>query len=220
MIDACHSLVRESRSTIDRPYSGRIAEPTRRKQYQLGAVNATSKNLDSLPVRGYGLEENSQPHRKRQIRRKPLHRRPKHYWLNATNLHQEIREFWTQQGIALPTHQAPPIPSEVLLMYCQRHDIRAAITRNGGRTVVSKILNDAPIVPGRWSLAMTRSPETLALVQRDPFLSVDRPPMVTRMTKSSKPTLDVSTKERWRHQLGRKPKGFWTLQILIREMYV
>jgi hypothetical protein len=154
--------------------------------------------------------------RMRQIRRKPVNRRPKYYWLDANNLRNELVAFWKERGVKLSKYQAPPIPNEVLLMHYKRHDLRAAISKNGGRQVVSQLLGGAPIVQGRWLDALQQSSETQALVKLDPNLSVDRPPKVSGPT-SSRLSSDTSP---WSHQNGRKKKGFWNIQSVLQELYV
>lgn len=159
--------------------------------------------------------------RQRQVRRKHVNRRPKYYWFNATNLRNELFNFWTQRGVQLKKSQIPPIPSEVILLYYERHDLRAAIAKNGGRLSVSNMLRGAPIVPGRWQDAVEESPETRALIEADPILSLERPPSMPGMTVSNLAGVKDSgnfTQVRWLHQSGRKPKGFWNLQTTVEEL--
>lgn len=164
--------------------------------------------------------------RNRQLRRKPTDRRPKYYWLDPANLKQELTEFWVQQaGVNLAHPDKPPIPNNVLLIHFRRHDLQAAIAKNGGRNVVSEKLGGLPIVAGRWQEAVEQSPEMAQLVQYHPNMTADRPPPVC--TARTPPELQQfrnntlnNSKQRWTHRNGRKPKGYWSLQRLVQELYV
>jgi hypothetical protein len=153
--------------------------------------------------------------RQRQIRRKSIDRRPRHYWLDHSNLQKEIHQFWSNIGINTNS-SSPTIPNESLLMYYERHDLRAAIVKNGGRESVSALLNGAPIMPGRWKKAVSSMVELQQLVQRDGKLSPERPP---KINSTLQPTKSVDRKL-WSHQNGRKKKGHWSLQTVIQELYV
>jgi len=50
--------------------------------------------------------------------------------------------------------QPPPLPSEYLLNYFNRNDLRWAIAQMGGRENASHLLGGAKIIPGRWKEAM------------------------------------------------------------------
>ncbi|GAX22547.1 hypothetical protein FisN_14Hh171 [Fistulifera solaris] len=162
-------------------------------------------------------EENSErkPRRLRQKRRKPTVRRPDGYWSNLDHLQAELRTFWSDHGVALPLHQPPPIPNEVLLRYYQRHDLRAALVKWGGRDAVSQLWGGSPVIPGRWKEAVQASPELRQLVQADATLSMQSPPSLSR--KNTKHEQESSLK--WKHQEGRKPKGYWNTKTLLKELY-
>jgi hypothetical protein len=153
------------------------------------------------------------PHRKRQIRRKTVQRRPRFYWLDPINLRRELRQFWRNAGLET---DSLTIPNEVLLMHYQRHDLRAAISKHGGREAVSELLGGAPIMPGRWSEAVTDSPELRQLLQIEgSSLLSHRPPRVITSGAVEPATTD---NKRWSHHDGRKPKGYWSLQTVIAEL--
>jgi hypothetical protein len=155
--------------------------------------------------------------RHRQRRRKPVVRRPRYFWLDRTNLCHELYHFWSSLGISTdPSH--PAIPNERLLMHFGRHDLRAAIVKNGGRTAVSQLLNGAPILPGRWKTAVRNSPELQQLILNNHTgLSPERPPSVDTTSSSSSIELQ-SVPKLWSHQNGRNRKGHWSLQMVIQEL--
>jgi hypothetical protein len=97
-------------------------------------------------------------------------------------------------------------------------------------------------MPGRWTDAVQESPELRLLLQIDPTLSAERPPFSPRQGDTS---VDDDTDDthyndededdtegaqqdqeetirsgRWLHQSGRKPKGYWSLRVVIQELYV
>lgn len=179
--------------------------------------------------------------RRRQIRRKSVDRQPRFYWTDPENLRLEIFLFWRNCGVfvepttvpeASSSHhdnhtsatQLPPptIPNEIFLMHYERHDLRGAIVKNGGRECVSKLLGGAPIMPGRWSSATTPSslslcPELKELLRLDPSLSIERPPRVR--TSSAVAPKEEGTGRRWLHQNDRNRMGYWSLQTVIQELY-
>jgi hypothetical protein len=141
-------------------------------------------------------------------------------------------------------HEPPLIPNNQLLNHYQRHDLRAAIYAYGGRECLAASLGGARIMPGRWTDAVQESPELRKLLQIDPTLSTERPPFSPRQRDSSvddvadiddvnyngsdedDPQSAQQNQEetirsgRWLHQCGRKPKGFWSLRVVIQELYV
>jgi len=154
--------------------------------------------------------------RKPQERKKPENRRPKYFWLDASNLEKELRSFWNDDcGVELAKNEPPPIPNEILLMYYERHDLRGAIASNGGRLDVSEKLGGAAIMPGNWRDAVSESKELRQLVGSDKNLSADYPP--TGTARESPRIRETSM--RWSHHTGRKPKGYWSLRVVVQELY-
>lgn len=88
-----------------------------------------------------------------QIRRIPTKRKPRFYWQSTTNLCNELALFWEQHSVPIDKLK-PPIPSEHLLNYFKRNDLRGAIASYGGRERVSTLLGGAKIIPGRWKDAL------------------------------------------------------------------
>ncbi|KAL3793548.1 hypothetical protein HJC23_007288 [Cyclotella cryptica] len=93
----------------------------------------------------------------RQIRRIPTKRKPRNYWHSTSNLRSELTSFWKEYGV--PLHQInpgrpPPIPSEYILNFFRRNDLRGGIAQNGGRENVSHLLGGAKIIPGKWKEAV------------------------------------------------------------------
>ena len=169
--------------------------------------------------------------RQRQARKKPIHRKPRYYWMDPKNLQQELVDFWSQLGITTNI-TSPTIPNESLLVYYERNDLRAAIVKNGGRPAVSILLNHAPIMPGRWKDAIASSIELQQLLQTDGVdLSTDRPPWTKGISTKESITTPTFTKvnnnnsddnntKLWSHHEGRNQKGYWNLQTVIQELYV
>lgn len=156
------------------------------------------------------------PHRIRQKRCRPTRRRPDYYWSDPNNLQLELRTFWTDRGVKLPKNKPPPIPNEVILRYYERHDLRAALVKYGGREAVSQVLGGSMIVPGRWRDALNESPELLTLVKADATLSTKSPPSLTAVRSTTR----IDEASRWKHNNDRKPKGYWNKKTLLKEMYV
>jgi hypothetical protein len=145
-------------------------------------------------------------------------------------------------------NEPPLIPNNQLLNHYQRHDLRAAIYAHGGRERLAASLGaGARIMPGRWTDAVQESPELRKLLQIDPSLSAERPPFSPRQgdtTANDDINTDIETNTdhanytdndeddpegaqeetsrsgRWLHQSGRKPKGYWSLRVVIQELYV
>ena len=93
----------------------------------------------------------------RQTRRIPTRRKPRNYWQSTSNLRDELYLFWTENNVPLEKlnpSQPPPIPSEYILNFFQRNDLRGAIASNGGREHVSYLLDGAKVIPGRWKDAI------------------------------------------------------------------
>jgi hypothetical protein len=162
----------------------------------------------------------SKPCQLRQKRRPSIDRRPRHYWTDPENLRNELCQFWLNHGVSIEENdnkiRVPTIPNEVLLMHYKRHDLRAAISKYGGREAVSKLLDDAPVKPGRWSVAVESSLALKRLLQMDMSLKREHPPAVAVSNA------DISRAEsgkKWAHNDGRKILGYWTLQTVVREMY-
>jgi hypothetical protein len=153
------------------------------------------------------------PHRIRQKRKKPTVRRPDGYWSDLHHLQSELRTFWSDHSVPLPPHQPPPIPNEVLLRYYQRHDLRAALVKWGGREAISQLWGGNPIVPGRWKEAVQESLEFRQLVEADATLSMQTPPSLSRNN-----AIEEESLLKWKHQEGRKPKGYWNTKTLLKEL--
>ena len=174
----------------------------------------------------------------KQVRRKPMARRPRGYWSDRDNLKKEIALFWNDVGVTTSSTNLSPIPNEALLNHFNRNDLRWAISRHGGREAVSEWLGGAPLVPGKWSEAVATCSELQQLL--DPSnvagqdLSRTFPPSFPQRKKADDaknssgdgdntesnandaPT--ASTELRWQHRLGRKPKGYWTEQRVMVEV--
>ena len=186
------------------------------------------------------------PYRIPQKRRRPVRpRRPKYYWLDPQHLLHEFRAFWTELGVTANNNNnkaqwIPLIPNETLLRYYGRHDLRGALVSNGGRQQVSDMMGGAPIMEGRWIIAVKANHfELQQLLQKDSTLSPQRPPDIASSSANNKKQKQQTTRQttkrkqsknsgasssfevdvRWKHQSGRKHKGYWSLQKVIQELY-
>jgi len=182
-----------------------------------------------------------QRRREQMRRRKSEKKRPKHYWSDVSNIERELRSFWEDDcGIDIDAGRPPPIPNEMLLRSLDRHDLRGAIVRIGGRDALSEMLGKAPIVPGPWRDAVRESPELRRLIADCAIadggggelpLEPDRlsPPAAYGLISKSRRGMaemmelqDIANDSyvrRWSHRSGRKPKGYWTLRVVIQELY-
>jgi hypothetical protein len=96
-----------------------------------------------------GPDTVNKPCRLPQKRRQSVDRRSR----TIDNLRNELCHFWLNHGVSVKENgnkiRVPTIPNEDFLMHYKRHDLRAAISKYGGRAAVSKLLDDAPIMPGQ-----------------------------------------------------------------------
>ncbi|KAL7524714.1 hypothetical protein ACHAXR_000685, partial [Thalassiosira sp. AJA248-18] len=79
-------------------------------------------------------------------------RKPRYYWQDSDNLRTELEIFWEELDVPIQKinrDQAPPIPSEYLLNFFNRNDLRWGIATMGGRVNVSHLLGGAKVIPGR-----------------------------------------------------------------------
>jgi hypothetical protein len=181
--------------------------------------------------------DNSIIPRRRQMRSKSQNRRPANYWLKIETVELELRQLWATAGISLNAEEPPPIPNETLLNYWKRHDLRSAIVRYGGRELLSELLGGARIIPGKWVEAVQTCPGIQELLDKDPALSADIPPLSPQQMRTTgvfceasaaaaaatnNDSLSVAEDERkatrWSHQSGRKDPGYWDLQLVIQEL--
>ncbi len=168
----------------------------------------------------------------RKANRRPVRQTPG-YWQNISNVENELRLFWSSMNVPISESDPPPIPNEALLNYFNRHDLRYGIYTQGGREIVSKMLNGARIMPGKWMEAVETSPELKKLLNSDNpksnGLSKDLPPMPLQVKRRieenrSKVNHDGTDPieryydQRWAHRSGRKPKGYWTKELAISEL--
>jgi len=160
-------------------------------------------------------------HRRRQTRRKPSNRRPKYYWTDLKNVKYELHQFWADCGVV---SQPPAIPNDQLLNHFHRHDLRAVIANHyGSRESLADSLGGARIMPGRWTDAVQESPELQQLLRKDDSLSAERPPVSSPLHEAhdnanNNNNHDEHESRRWLHQIGRKPKGYWSLRVVIQEL--
>lgn len=158
------------------------------------------------------------------MRKKSVNRHPPGYWQNLTNVKRELFQFWIDRGVmSLANNHVPLIiPSEGLLNYFKRHDLRYAVVLHGGRESLSRRLGGARIMPGKWSTAVRSSPELQELLRNASYagLSPDLPPLSSQQRKDEtvKKSLSVRNETRWSHREGRKPKGYWTMEVVVQEL--
>jgi len=83
---------------------------------------------------------------------------------------------------------------------------------------------DVVIMPGRWNQAVQQSPLLRKLIALDSNdLTVERPPRLITSgavnDDDNNNTNQHQQQKRWSHQHSRNPKGYWSLQILVQELY-
>jgi hypothetical protein len=171
-------------------------------------------------------------HRQRipQTRQQPRNRRPKNYWLNVTNVEQELRDLWatvviTNQEENDSSNRPPPIviPNEALLNYWKRHDLRAAITSHGGRQQLAELFGEGCIIiHGKWSDAV-QMPIVQELLEQDSNLSRDLPPLSPQQLrlvegKSVKQSEESSVRREKKAPRKRKEKGYWSDRVVVQEL--
>jgi len=158
--------------------------------------------------------------RERQFRRKPRNRHPRGYWQDIENVKTELCQFWTNLGVTPLEPASPPIiPNETLLNHFGRNDLRYVIVYYGGRKSLSACLGGASIMSGRWSVAV-ETPELQQVLRNATHgLSPHLPPLSPQQKKHQRLKETMISKERnktrWNHQEGRKPKGYWTMELVI-----
>ena len=181
---------------------------------------------------------------KKKIRRPPRRaRKPRSYWSDIENLRKEIYDFWIKDAkVSLSPNEPLPIPSQTLINLFQRYDLKNGIYAHGGRESVVDRLGNAVLVPGKWSEAA----KTCSVVQQlldqsdDNTMSYDIPPISPQILQNLNEKKEKSNcveeeveeehfKEtnkierfhggnRWTHKKGRKPKGYWTEEIVIKQL--
>lgn len=179
------------------------------------------------------------PQPKGRRRRSKRNRKPRYYWSQRSNLEREFRSFWTDDcgidvemiGTAKGDAPPPTIPNETLLMHFRRHDLRGAIVANGGREELAEMLGGAAIMPGRWKDAVRDCWELRHLTESGHFsgLSADWPPKVVATSPNdgaeakgvgrSEKGKDDRIAMKWSHRSTRKPKGYWTMMLIIQNLY-
>ncbi|KAL7560716.1 hypothetical protein ACA910_021444 [Epithemia clementina (nom. ined.)] len=90
------------------------------------------------------------------------------------------------------------IPNEMLLRYFGRHDLRAAIASQGGRSVLQETL-PARIMAGRWETATQNQnyTEVYTLIQKhSPFLSMQQSPYAALLSQHQQPRAPVNQQDK------------------------
>jgi hypothetical protein len=226
----------------------------KRKNHCLGLRVTSNDDDNNKPEENALSFTTTVSQRHRQVRRPHKNRRPRGYWLNIRNIETEVIRFWKQYGIMMPLLDTKTllIPNETLLLHCQRHDLRAAIAKQGGRNALQQSLPNAEIIPGRWNQAI-HIPQVRQLVQQLQQSQQQQSEAIATSTNDELPTTTTTTMTkttmrarrmiptcgdtnmllriqeknqttipknpvRWLHSPTRKPKGYWSLQILIQEL--
>lgn len=98
------------------------------------------------------------PRQKRITSSRP--KKPRFYWHSPDNLRNELQIFWKELGIiSSPAddndNEPLYVPSEHMLNYFKRNDIRGAMYQMGGRENVVHVLGgNVKLVPGKWKEAV------------------------------------------------------------------
>ena len=171
----------------------------------------------------------------KQVRRKfSRPRRPSAYWQEIENIDSELRSFWESIGIDVNDESPLAIPNEALLNHFDRHDLRYAIANFGGREYVAQRLGGAELISGKWNEAC-RHPYIEALLSPDNTagkgLSKSVPPIAPHVKRALARIAEQNGKnsdlhqlryrqgERWAHQVTRKPRGYWSEEKVLEELY-
>jgi hypothetical protein len=88
---------------------------------------------------------------------------------------------------------------------------------------MSDRLGGARIMPGKWATAVQTSPELRQLLTNATHgLSPHVPPLSPQQKKQLAVQVDITMRNqtRWKHGEHRKPKGYWTIALVIQELYV
>mmetsp|Transcript_10408 Transcript_10408/g.11894 ORF Transcript_10408/g.11894 Transcript_10408/m.11894 type:complete len:478 (-) Transcript_10408:114-1547(-) len=119
----------------------------------------------------------------------PIHRQrqPNKYWNNIENVRKELFEFWDKNNVTSVTKNKPPIPSETLLNYFGRHDLRQVVKKYGGRDTLSlKLGGEIEIIHGKWSIAVNQSLVVQELIHKiNNNLRADIPPLSPQQRKEA-----------------------------------
>jgi len=158
--------------------------------------------------------------RTQRVRRKSRNRHPPSYWQEFKNVETAFRDFWANLGVNIPINEPPPIPNETLLNHFERNDLRYVVVSYGGRKSLSDRLGGARVIPGRWNAAVEQSPELQALVRNATHgLSPNLPPLSPQQKKQENiGPIELRNQTRWNHSPGRKPKGYWTMELVVQEL--
>ncbi len=171
----------------------------------------------------------------KKARRPPRRaRKPRSYWLDIENLRKELYDFWIKDAkVYLSPDEPLPIPSQTVINLFQRYDLKNGIYAHGGRESVVDRLGNAVLVPGKWSeAAKTCSVIQQLLDQSDGNnMSHDIPPISPQILQNLSEKKEISDCEeenkqierfhggnRWTHKEGRKPKGYWTEELVIKQL--
>jgi hypothetical protein len=88
---------------------------------------------------------------------------------------------------------------------------------------MSDRLGGARIMPGKWSAAVQTSPELHQLLTNAIYgLFPHVPPLSPQQKKQPGAEVDISMRNqtRWKRGEHRKPRGYWTIGLVIQELHV
>ncbi|GKY91066.1 hypothetical protein MPSEU_000079400 [Mayamaea pseudoterrestris] len=145
-------------------------------------------------------------HKPQQQRRPHTNRKPRGYWSNVSNLEHEVKEFWMERNL---TFNFVLLPSESILYFYNRHDLRGAIASLGGREAIASGRPKFRVLPGRWADAVEQYPQLLS----------SAPELMNRQTLWDVYKQPDDTKRRWEHSCARKEKGYWNITTVYKELY-
>lgn len=153
-------------------------------------------------------------------------RKPRFFWHDEDNIRKELLSFWDELNV--PIHefypdQPPPIPSEFLLNYFNRNDLRWGIAQFGGRENLSYALNGALIIPGKWKEAkeLDMMQSLLHVIGKDTGGSKLR---ANRNSETQTKSIDANNYTQLvamvNNTASKKPrKEFWSKEKAIRDLY-
>lgn len=179
------------------------------------------------------------PKLQRRPNRRP--RKPRNYWSDIENLRREILQFWiVDANVSLNIDEPLPVPSETLLTHFQRFDLRNGINVHGGRSSIVERLGGserATLVPGKWSEAVKTCSAVQQLVNENnnhdlsPMIPPISPQTQQKLEQKERMNSEAFAKKnemkferfnggvRWAHKKKRNPKGYWTEERVIEQLY-
>lgn len=131
------------------PWQNDIVHDNRRSAL---TADLTSASVDAITNNTALILSEVQTYQNPRYTRKPLG-----YWKSIDNIRKEFTLFWNELNVPIQEinpGEPPPIPSNFILVFFKRHDLRGVLLTNGGREHVSYLLGGAKLIPPKWKDAV------------------------------------------------------------------